>query len=220
MANNSRPIINFYFDVISQYSFIGFESILQYEKRLPAKINFIPFFLGATIVETKNRPNIACPAKLPYMKQDIQIVSRYWGLTMKWPNNFEERIFKLGSIKPQRFLTALKQENPSFLVPAAREFASRSWSFDLPIHKEENIREVCSKLKIPNSEKLIEFSKNDEIKKEYQRATEEAIESGAFGAPWIILKQDGKEDLKFWGSDRLPYICNELGVDFKGALKN
>uniref|UniRef100_A0AC34F078 Glutathione S-transferase kappa n=1 Tax=Panagrolaimus sp. ES5 TaxID=591445 RepID=A0AC34F078_9BILA len=211
---NSRTILNFYFDIISQYSFIGFESILQYEKHLPAKINFIPFFLGATIVETKNRPNIACPAKLPYMQQDIQSASRYWGLKMKWPKNFEERIFKLGSIKPQRFLTTLKLENPPYLVPAAREFASRAWSFDLPIHEENNIREVCSKLSIPDSEKLIKLSKSEKIKKEYQRATEEAMESGAFGAPWIVLKRDGKEDLKFWGSDRLHYICNELGVEF------
>uniref|UniRef100_A0A914R325 Glutathione S-transferase kappa n=1 Tax=Panagrolaimus davidi TaxID=227884 RepID=A0A914R325_9BILA len=214
-----RSIINFYFDVVSPYSYLGFESILRYEKHLPAKLNFIPFFLGATIVKTGNRANLAVPLKGEYMKHDLEAANRYWGVSMKWPSNFEERILKQGSVKPQRFLTALKHQKSEYFVPASREFASRVWVMDKPIYQDENIKEVCSKLEIPNSEKLIEFSKSDEIKKEYQRATEEAIESGAFGAPWIILKQDGKEDLKFWGSDRLPYICNELGVEFKGPLK-
>uniref|UniRef100_A0AC34F048 Glutathione S-transferase kappa n=1 Tax=Panagrolaimus sp. ES5 TaxID=591445 RepID=A0AC34F048_9BILA len=217
--SKSRSIINFYFDVVSPYSYVGFESLLRYEKQLPAKINFIPFFLGATIVKSGNHANAAVPSKGEYMKHDLEAANRYWGFSMKWPSNFEERIIKQGSVKPQRFLTAVKLETPEFLVPAAREFASRVWVYDQPIYQEENVKEVCSKLSIPDSEKLIELSKSEEIKKEYQRATEEAMKSGAFGAPWIVLKRDGKEDLKFWGSDRLHYICNELGVEFKGPLK-
>ena len=114
----------------------------------------------------------------------------------------------------------MEQHEPKYLVPAARAFGSRVWEQDKPIHLEENALEVADQLKIPNYQKLLEESRGDKIKDLFKKRTDEAMKTGAFGIPWLILEQEGKEDKPFFGSDRLHYICNELGVDFKGPLRN
>lgn len=112
------------------------------------------------------------------------------------------------------------QHEPQYLIPAAKTFGSRVWETDEPIDLEEHVLEVADKLKIPNYQKLLEESKGEAIKNLYKERTDEVMKTGAFGIPWLILKQEGKEDKIFFGGDRLHYICNELGVDFKGPLKD
>uniref|UniRef100_A0A914DVL9 DSBA-like thioredoxin domain-containing protein n=1 Tax=Acrobeloides nanus TaxID=290746 RepID=A0A914DVL9_9BILA len=94
------------------------------------------------------------------------------------------------------------------------------WSRDEPIHEIQNIKEVCDKLKIANSDKLISEINSQKVKDLLKKNTEEALAYGAFGAPWIVLKREGKEDSCFFGGDRFPILCNELGIEFQGPLKN
>jgi len=84
----------------------------------------------------------------------------------------------------------------------------------------DHLREVCQKVELPNYEKLLELSTSQPVKEKLKESTDEAIASGAFGLPWIILKRDGEQDVKIFGSDRLHIICDMLGKEFVGQIKS
>jgi 2-hydroxychromene-2-carboxylate isomerase len=65
---------------------------------------------------------------------------------------------------------------------------------------------------------LIEKSNSAAVKQAYSEATNEAIQSGAFGVPWIVANVDGKE-YKLFGTDRLHILFNICNVPFKGPLE-
>ena len=79
---------------------------------------------------------------------------------------------------------------------------------------------VCEKLKIPNADNLIAEIGTQKTKDILKKNTEEALASGAFGAPWIIVKREGKDDTCFFGSDRLHLLCHELNTELQGPIKS
>ncbi|KAH7698025.1 hypothetical protein AAVH_34886 [Aphelenchoides avenae] len=154
------------------------------------------------------------------MFRELDLISKYWGFQMKAPSDFEETILRRGSLQAQRFLISLQMKRPECLRPAARELWSRVWLRDEPIHEIKHIKEVCEKLSIPGADEIIENASSQQVKAALKRNTDEALDSGAFGAPWIILKREGHPDLPFFGSDRLPVICDLLGCEYRGPLRN
>ena len=56
-------------------------------------------------------------------------------------------------------------------------------------------------------ERLLKLSTSPEAKEHLKNATQEAIDLGAFGAPWISVKLEGTEKREvFFGSDRFHLI--------------
>jgi glutathione S-transferase kappa 1 len=214
-----KAVLELFFDVISPYSWIAFESLLRYEKLLPATLLLRPFSAGFVMKEAGNQPPAKVPRKSVNMLRDIKIVSNYWGFTINPPSNFEDTILKKGSLQAQRFLIALQRKHPDLMRSAARELWTRVWCMDKPIHEISNLREVCKQLNIADTEEIIANISSQEVKDVLKKNVEDANASGAFGAPWIILKQEGQADIPIFGSDRLPIICDLLGVDYKGPLR-
>lgn len=121
-----------------------------------------------------------------------------------------------------RFLTAVEQNRPKDLPKLATILWSRIWSKDLPIHDEKSIHEAAQEagLDFQTTNQLLKQANLEEIRELLKQRTEEALVSGAFGTPWIVLRQPGEPEKTFFGSDRLPVICNELGINFEGPLKS
>ena len=59
----------------------------------------------------------------------------------------------------------------------------------------------------------------DEVKNMLKETTSSAVEDGAFGLPFIIIRQGkdhlGIEDETFFGSDRFEVIAHKLGILIK-----
>jgi len=151
------------------------------------------------------------------MWKDLDQQGKYWGIPFKAPSDPFNTMIKKGTILPQRFLTAINEDAPEYLVPVASELFMRIYSRDEPVDTAENLKEVANKIKLPNAEKLISRCNDDKIKQKLTATTQEALDSGAFGAPWIVLDVDGKQHC-FWGSDRLHIIADLIGQDFPGPL--
>ena len=58
---------------------------------------------------------------------------------------------------------------------------------------------------VPNFEEIKKIALNDEIKKEYQQNSEDAIKNDVFGAPSYVFNNE-----IFWGQDRLDYLEEAL----------
>lgn len=68
------------------------------------------------------------------------------------------------------------------------------------------------------AQKILEKINHEETKKALTACTQEALDNGAFGAPWIHVYKDGKI-YPFWGSDRFHVIAWLIGEEWQGPLK-
>ncbi|KAI1719933.1 DSBA-like thioredoxin domain-containing protein [Ditylenchus destructor] len=214
-----KKSITLYYDVISPYTWIAFESLLRYEKILGANLKLVPAGLGFIMRETGNPPPAQVQKKGEYIERDWWLIGDYWGVPLRPPRDFNDLILKKGSLGAMRLLTALDMRQKELVVPVAREFWMRLWSREQTIHEPEDIVQVCKDLKIPNHDEIIQFAKDQQVKDRLKSTTDEAIKAGAFGMPWIVVKREGMEDVSIFGSDRLPLICHLLNSPFNGPMK-
>jgi len=98
----SKPVIEFYYDVVSPYSYLGFVILEKYERLWNVDLQVKPFFLGGVMQAAGNQPPATLPAKATYLSQDIQRLSQYWGVHLQFPEQFP-----LNTLLAQRFLQAL-----------------------------------------------------------------------------------------------------------------
>ena len=61
-------------------------------------------------------------------------------------------------------------------------------------------------------DEIMEGAASAEMKESVIRETGEALESGAFGAPWMVVRNGAGEEVTFFGSDRFLYVYEHLGL--------
>nr|CAD2129360.1 unnamed protein product [Meloidogyne enterolobii] len=219
MSSIQKPLLKLYYDIGSPYSWVAFESLLRYEKILNIQLELLPVSIGHIFKATKNIPNaMQMPQKANYFQKDLMLVGAYWGIPLQPSKEFMNN----STLNPPRFLTAVKLNAPEYLIDASREYWMKAWSRHEPFYGIDTIIEICKKLNIPEEKNLLEATQSTDASNLLKERTNEVLKLGAFGLPWITLKRNisGNEEIfSFWGSDRLPIICNLLGKEFYGPLK-
>lgn len=64
---------------------------------------------------------------------------------------------------------------------------------------------------------IMEGAASAEMKESVRRETGKALEKGAFGAPWMVVRNGAGEEATFFGSDRLLYVYEHLGLPVRGV---
>jgi len=115
--------VDFYYDVVSPWSYIGFEVLLRYEKEWDLDITFKPVFLGGVMQASGNKPPATLPAKATYGMSDLTRSSEYFDIPISFPS-----VFPTNTIQPQRFLHALIKDGKSEQIPKiSRAFWQAYW---------------------------------------------------------------------------------------------
>uniref|UniRef100_A0A023FUN8 Glutathione S-transferase kappa n=1 Tax=Amblyomma parvum TaxID=251391 RepID=A0A023FUN8_AMBPA len=214
----SRITVELFYDVVSPYSYIAFETLIRYRTPWNLDLKLTPFFLGGVMKEANNKPPAFVPNKGAYMMTDIRRLSPYYGVPIKIPDFFIEFITTKSTIKPQRFLVALDQKHPQYLEEASRGFWKRFYQDNKDIAEEDSIAEVGRAVGM-NEEALKEalaMIKEDSVKKALAENTKRAVdEYGAFGAPTIVAHVGGKPEV-FFGSDRFELLAHVMGKKWLG----
>ncbi len=102
-------VIEFFYDVVSPYSYLGFEQLVRLEEgewRGLVTVVLRPFFLGAVMQATDNKPPALVPAKGRYMGRDLNRLSRALGLRVRMPSRFPTL-----TLLAQRVLVALDRHD-------------------------------------------------------------------------------------------------------------
>ncbi|CAL2031726.1 unnamed protein product [Caenorhabditis brenneri] len=205
------PRIDYYFDVISPYSYIGFEILhkLQHQwKGVP--IRYIPIFLGAIMNKTGNRSPGMLPAKAAMSMTDLQRTAKFWNIPFTPNPHFMDWIMKYRPTGALRILLVLEEQDKELMIRAARGFWLRLWFQSEKIFEDSDFVEVLKAVGVKNVQEVIEKSKEEEYVKILTENTKKGVDLGAYGAPWInVLTVDGEQH-SFFGSDRFHLIADLL----------
>ncbi|KAF1763713.1 hypothetical protein GCK72_003658 [Caenorhabditis remanei] len=205
------PRIDYYFDVISPYSYIGFEILQKMESQWKdVSIRYIPFFLGAVMKESGNRPPAMLPARSVMMMRDLDRTAKFWEIPLTQPPKFMEWIMKYRTTGAMKVLLVLEEQDKDLMLRAAREMWLRLWSRSEKIFEDGDFIEVLKAVGVKNPEEIVAKSKEEKYAKILTENTKMGVDLSAYGAPWInVVTTDGNEH-SFFGSDRFHLIADLL----------
>ncbi len=188
--------VDFYFDVVSPYSYLAFGRVERICQEAGAELVLRPMLLGAVHNAVGITAPIEVRSKASYQLRDIQRWAEYYGLPMRFPEPFPFR-----TLKTMR--AAMTGED---LEPFVREAFALYWEEGgAPKGMEEAdedgpVREVARRIG-RDPEEVLEKAASGEAKEALKGATAEALERGVFGAPAFFVG-----DEMFWGNDRLHFV--------------
>ncbi|KGQ01350.1 hypothetical protein PAAG_11927 [Paracoccidioides lutzii Pb01] len=185
--------IEAYFDCPSPYSFFAFQHLLKNRE-----------LLASHGIEVERDT----------AKFDRERAAKYFHVKDMSPPPF----FPPLTILPQRVATYIKANYPrsrfenTFLLYWTYMFYRH-----IDLSKPENMIALLREEKYSDAEieTIMKSAQSPEGKQALTDRTKEALDRGAFGAPWFWVRNaEGKEE-PFFGSDRFHYMWQFLGVPFQ-----
>ena len=188
--------IDFFFDVISPYSYIAHKKIQNIKENQKITFNYKPILLGGL----HNLAGISAPAfnkyKMKNMQSDCELVSRKNSISFKW--NLK---FPINSLSIMRGYLSLDGNQKEKYLDI---FFDAYWKDNLDLSSENEVLKLLEVLNI-DSKAFLEKINQQSIKDDLKRLTSDAFEKEVFGAPTFIVNNK-----IFWGQDRLEYALEEL----------
>lgn len=216
----SRKVIELFYDVVSPYSWLGFEVMCRYRNVWNIDLKLCPAFLGGIMQGSGNKPPGLVPNKFMFMTKDLNRLSEYFSVPVQSPSNPFEAMFEKGSLKAMRFLTAVQAREKggdAKVEQVSRELWKRIWSEDKDITLPASLSEAALKAGLSESEikEALELSTSKEIKEQLKSATQKALDYGAFGFPMMVCHINGNAEM-FFGSDRFELMAHCMGEKWLG----
>ena len=190
--------IDFYFDIISPYSYLAYKKIKKNYKDKNINFNYKPILLGGLHKLANITPPALNKFKMNNMKKDCELVADKNDIEFKWNDQFP-----INSINIMRgYLLVDNELKKEFLD----KFFDAYWKNNKNLNIEDNFNAILKDLNI-NNNYFFNGIQNDVIKNELKTKTSEAFDKEVFGAPTFIVN-----DKLFWGQDRLEYAVDELKI--------
>jgi 2-hydroxychromene-2-carboxylate isomerase len=188
-----KPVLDFWFDFASVYSFLSAMRIAPLAEQAGVALKWRPFLLGPIFQAQgmKGSPFNLFPVKGRHMIRDVQRSADEIGVGFQWPDAF-----------PQSSVLAARVALVGFKAGWGEDFSravfAAEYSDNRVISDQTVIAEILTRLAIP-ADATFAGAQAGAIKQELRDATAEAQRRGFFGAP-TFTTQDGE---LFWGNDRL-----------------
>ncbi|MDC0875575.1 2-hydroxychromene-2-carboxylate isomerase [Candidatus Pelagibacter sp.] len=188
--------IDFYFDIISPYSYIAHKKIQKIKESQKIIFNYKPILLGGL----HNLAGISAPAfnkyKIKNMQSDCELVSKKNDISFIWNSKFP-----INSLSIMRgYLSVNDDQKDKYL----NIFFDAYWKDNLDLSLEKEFLKLLENLKI-DSKIFFDKIKQQSIKDDLKKFTYSAFEKEVFGAPTFIVNNK-----IFWGQDRLEYALEEF----------
>ena len=188
--------IDFYFDIISPYSYIAHKKIQKIKENQKIIFNYKPILLGGL----HNLAGINAPAfnkyKIKNMQSDCELVSKKNNVSFNW--NLK---FPINSLSIMRGYLAVNDDQKDEYLNI---FFDAYWRDNIDLSSEKEFSKLLERLKI-DSKIFFDKITQQSIKNNLKKFTNDAFEKEVFGAPTFIVNNK-----IFWGQDRLEYALEEL----------
>ena len=188
----SRPVVEFWFEFASTYSYLAVMRIERAAAATGVDIEWKPFLLGPVFLALgwNDSPFNIYPPKGRYMWRDLERLAEKEGLPFRHPSRFPRN----GLLAARVALVGVEE---GWVAPFARAVMSANFAEDREIGEEAVIVEILGALGLPAAE-LMARAQADANKLALRCQTERAAELGLFGAPSFRVGEE-----LFWGNDRL-----------------
>ncbi|XP_022366091.1 glutathione S-transferase kappa 1 isoform X5 [Enhydra lutris kenyoni] len=199
--------LELFYDVLSPYSWLGFEVLCRYKNIWNISLQLRPSFIAGIMKDSGNQPPALLPRKAQYLRNDVRLLGQYVQVPMHLPKDFFSVILEKGSLSAMRFLTAVSMEHPEMLEKVSRELWMRVWSraAEKAGMSSEQARGLLEKISTPK------------VKNKLKETTEAACKYGAFGLPITVAHLDNQTHMLF-GSDRMELLAHLLGEKWMGPV--
>ena len=190
--------IDFYFDIISPFSFIAHKKIQKINQNKKIVFNYKPIFLGGL----HKLAEIDAPAfnkyKITILQSDCELVAEKNNVPFIWNSKFP-----INSLYLMRGYLYVDDSHKNDYLNA---FFDAYWKDNLDLSNEIEVNKILKLLSI-DSKKFFEGINNQLIKDQLKELTNKAFEKELFGAPTFVVNNK-----IFWGQDRLEYAIEELNL--------
>ncbi|XP_014803019.1 PREDICTED: glutathione S-transferase kappa 1 [Calidris pugnax] len=214
-----RTLVELFYDVVSPYSWLGFEVLCRYQHIWNIDLRLRPAFLGGIMQATGNKPPALLPKRGEYMLKDMKRMAKYYQVPINIAALDLQHIIGSSTLGAMRFITAVDMTQPQYVEPLSREFWIRFFSQCGDVSQPENISTVAKKAGLSSelTQKLLEMISTPAVKNRLRETTEEAMKYGAFGMPAVVAHYNGEPHL-FFGSDRIELLGSVIGEKWLGPV--
>ena len=188
--------IDFYFDIISPFSYIAHKKIQIIKQNKKINFNYKPVFLGGL----HKLAEIDAPAfnkyKIKILQSDCELVADKNNIPFIWNSKFP-----INSLYIMRGYLYVEEKLKELYLDT---FFNAYWRDNVDLSDEIKLTKILKDLNI-DDKKFTEGIKNQLIKDQLKELTTEAFDKELFGAPTFVANNK-----IFWGQDRLEYAVDEV----------
>ena len=186
--------IEFYFDFISPYTYIGHKRIEN--EGAGIKFNYKPILLGGLHKLWNITPQAYIEPKKEFMIMDCEMVSKKFKIDFVFNSKFP-----LNSIKLMRGCLVLEKDQ---LKEYIKLVFDAYWKNNEDVNDNKVLSKILDQIDIKLEEFRDKIEKND-VKEKLKEFTSEAFKKKIFGAPTFVVNNKN-----FWGQDRFEYAIEEF----------
>jgi 2-hydroxychromene-2-carboxylate isomerase len=185
--------VDFYFDFISPYAYIGSTQIEALAARHGRTVTWRPVLIGITVMKIMGlKPLTEVPLKGDYLRHDGPRMAKVFGVPFAYHG-----LKGHNSLAACRAFLWLQQQDSALAVRFAHRIFKRLWVDGRDITPGEAVAEEAGELGV-DAVALLAAITSDAGKQALNVAVENAIKVRAFGVPYFVA-----DDEPIWGCDRL-----------------
>ena len=186
--------IEFYFDFISPYTYLGHKRIKN--EGAGIKFNYKPILLGGLHKLWNITPQAYIEPKKEFMIMDCEMVSKKFKIDFIFNSKFP-----LNTIKLMRGCLILENDQLKKYIELVFD---AYWKNNEDITDNKVLSKILNQIDI-KLEEFIEKIENNDIKEKLKELTSDAFKKKIFGAPTFVINNKN-----FWGQDRFEYAIEEF----------
>ena len=186
--------IEFYFDFISPYTYLGHKRIENEGSGI--EFNYKPILLGGLHKLWNITPQAYIEPKKEFMIMDCEMVSKKFKIDFVFNSKFP-----LNSIKLMRGCLVLEKDQ---LKEYIKLVFDAYWKNNDDVTDNKVLSKILNQIDIRLDEFIDKIEKN-EVKEKLKKFTNDAFKKKIFGAPTFVINNKN-----FWGQDRFEYAIEEF----------
>lgn len=187
------PAIEFYFDPISPFAYLGSIEIERAAARLGREVVWKPVLIGITILKVMGlKPLPETPLKGPYLRHDAIRLAEYYRIPFRYHG-----LSGVNSLAALRAFVSLNERDPSLAKSLMQKVFERLWVRGLDITDPSAITEEAKTLGVEEAS-LTRDIVSEQAKTLLRQQVDAAINAGVFGVPYFVVDSE-----PIWGVDRI-----------------
>jgi 2-hydroxychromene-2-carboxylate isomerase len=193
--------IDYYFGTQSPWTYLAGPRLEDIASRHAAEITYKPVDLMQLFDRTGGiRPANRHVSRMDYRMQEL----RRWSEFLDMPLNMKPAFWPVNPAPSSYAVIAAQRAGGGDIAALVQGFVRAVWAEEQDIASDEVIR---SRLQAAGFDPGLADSGLFIGAQVYERNLEEAVDAGAFGAPFYIVRETGE---RFWGQDRLDFLDRHL----------